>query len=403
MAQNLGMSAYLEEQDRIKALNSYSILDTLEEEDYNHIVELASAICQTKISLISLVDKDRQWFKAKVGLEATETPRIYSFCSHAIQDKDNVFIIKDARQDERFKTNPLVTSDPNIVFYAGVPLVDPEGNALGSLCVIDDNIKELTESQLIALRTLSKQTINLLELRKKSSDLEAAISQLKIKTEALQSFAYAAAHDIRSPLANITTLLNLLADNVVGKIDAEDLEILDHVQNSSYQLNNYIKGLLDYNQTEFLGSAAKEQFSLIGLLYALRPTYQIGMEVKFYFNSEVEEMFSIKIAIEQILMNLFDNAVKYNNKEVCEISVKTWEDSKHYHIEVSDNGPGFPKKEGDTILDLFTTGQIEDNQGIRGSGIGLATVKKLVSILKGEIKLSNNPEGGGNFYFTISK
>lgn len=170
------------EYNRLTALDSYNILDTATEQDYDEITELAAAICGTPISLISLVDKGRQWFKSHTGLNATETERSHSFCAHAILNPAEIMQVNNATEDDRFKDNPLVTGDPHIAFYAGVPLVDKEGYALGSLCVIDRKPGQLSETQQKALRTLGKQVIDKLELRRKMNalaDSERQTSELQ--------------------------------------------------------------------------------------------------------------------------------------------------------------------------------------------------------------------------------
>ena len=159
------------ENKRIDALRSYDILDSLPEKDYDDITNLASVICQTPISLISLIDDNRQWFKSNHGLDIRETPREFSFCSHGILNPNEILIVPDSREDERFAGNPLVTGDPHVIFYAGAPLIDKNGYALGSLCVIDHAPNQLNHSQLTALKTLANQVVNLLELRKANKAL----------------------------------------------------------------------------------------------------------------------------------------------------------------------------------------------------------------------------------------
>ncbi len=177
---------------RLEALTEYNLLDTLPEDIYDDITQLASEICRTPISLISLVDEDRQWFKSKQRLPADETIRDYSFCAHAILNPGEIFIVPDAREDERFSDNPLTTGQPKIVFYAGVPLVNPEGYPLGTLCVIDTRPRTLTENQLLSLQALSRLVSTHFELRKirkelKTTQARLLVSDLPVSTDRLVS------------------------------------------------------------------------------------------------------------------------------------------------------------------------------------------------------------------------
>jgi len=171
--------------DRLNALKQYSILDTLPEEEYDDITFIASQICQTPISLISLIDENRQWFKSHHGLAATETPREYAFCAHAINNLDEVFMVPDSTKDERFHDNPLVTGSPNVIFYTGVPLVDPQGLGLGTLCVIDNKPKTLNEEQIKAIKALAKQVVLLFQLRRSKEILEENNIDLNEKNDKL--------------------------------------------------------------------------------------------------------------------------------------------------------------------------------------------------------------------------
>ena len=169
---------------RLEALCQCQILDTEPEEAFDDLTALAAHICGTPIALVSLIDESRQWFKSKVGLDATQTPREIAFCSHAILQSD-VFIVPDTLSDQRFATNPLVTSDPHIRFYAGAPLITPSGYALGTLCVIDRVPRLLDPVQVEALRALSRQVVAQLELRRNLADLVRANTELKQAQEAL--------------------------------------------------------------------------------------------------------------------------------------------------------------------------------------------------------------------------
>ena len=159
------------EAERIAALKRYAILDSMPEKAYDDLLAIIAGICGTPMGAISLVDTGRQWFMAQKGLPAKETPRDIAFCSHTILG-DDVFVVNDALTDERFHDNPLVTENPNIRFYAGAPLVTPGGQAIGSLCVIDNQPREISDAQKQALSSLSRQVVALLELRAAHKDLK---------------------------------------------------------------------------------------------------------------------------------------------------------------------------------------------------------------------------------------
>ena len=156
------------EQARQADLDRYEVLDTLEEQAYDDLTRMAASVCGVPVALITLLDHDRQWFKSRVGLQATETPREFAFCEHAIRKPGDVMVVNDASLDDRFATNPLVTGDPNIRFYAGAPLVSASGQALGTLCVIDTQPRELDAKQAETLQFLAKQVMDKLEERRRA-------------------------------------------------------------------------------------------------------------------------------------------------------------------------------------------------------------------------------------------
>lgn len=171
---------------RLEALHQYQILDTEPDETFNDLTRLAAYICGTPIALITLIDLDRQWFKARQGLSLSETSRDISFCGHAIM-QSGPFVVRDAMDDQRFKDNPLVTSEPNIRFYAGSPLITPEGFKLGTLCVIDRVPRDLNPEQIAALRMLSNQVITQLDLRREIAFMTRAIQEHRLREAKLRA------------------------------------------------------------------------------------------------------------------------------------------------------------------------------------------------------------------------
>jgi PAS domain S-box-containing protein len=204
---------------RIQVLRQYAVLDTLPDQELDDLTALAAQICGTPIAAISLVDEHRQWFKAKVGLKMTETPRDVAFCAHTLQHRD-LFIVPDATQDERFAGNSLVTGEPGICFYAGAPLVTPEDVRLGALCVIDHEPRILTQSQEQALRVLSRQVMTHLELRHRMRELLESEERLRIVTDNAHVGLVIVNQDRRYIYANhaYAEVLDLPSSAIVGRL-----------------------------------------------------------------------------------------------------------------------------------------------------------------------------------------
>ncbi|RKM93845.1 GAF domain-containing protein, partial [Aquimarina sp. BL5] len=225
------------------ALEKYGLLDTLPEESYDNITSIISYICDVPISLIALIDKDRNFLKSHYGVPFNESPREISFCGHAINSDDPLTIITDSRKDERFKGNPLV-DEHQAIFYAGAQLIDSDGFKLGTLCVYDTKPRELTSEQKDALLAMSKQVVNLFEQRYQNLRLTQLSDKLEKRNEDLKKFASVVSHDLKSPLANIISLTELLEDGNKDKLNEESLQYLEYLKTSSYSLRDYIDGIL---------------------------------------------------------------------------------------------------------------------------------------------------------------
>ena len=154
-----------QENTRLQALGRVKVMDTLEEQAYDDITRMAATVCGTPIALITLLDDKRQWFKSRLGVQATETPLELSFCIHAIAQPDRPLVVEDTAKDERFVANPLVTGEPHIRFYAGAPLVTANGHALGTVCVLDSQPREVSAHQLEQLQFMAQQVVLMLESR----------------------------------------------------------------------------------------------------------------------------------------------------------------------------------------------------------------------------------------------
>ena len=256
------------ENERIEELQSLNLLDTLPESDYDNIAQLAAVICNTPIALISLVDEKRQWFKSKIGVDVSETPRDIAFCAHAIL-QDGLLIVENPLEDERFFDNPLVADGLKIRFYAGAPLLSPNGFPLGILCVIDTKSGHLSAQQIDSLKLLSKQLTRLIELRQNIVNLETTKEQLFFKRKAIDNIKEGIVYqndkgEIIDFNQAALDILCLTAEQITGKTSMDP-----HWK--------AVKG----DETDFPGH---EHPAMVALKTG-KPVYDVEMGIKANFNS----------------------------------------------------------------------------------------------------------------------
>ncbi|MBC3788606.1 sensor histidine kinase [Spirosoma utsteinense] len=441
----------LQEGSRLNALYEYGILDTLPEEDYDAITRLASQICQTPISLISLIDQKRQWFKSNHGLPVRETARELAFCNETIQQTTGMFVVPDARVDQRFADNPLVTGDPHIVFYAGVPLVDADGFALGSLCVIDRQMKQLSPDQQTSLQTLARQVVNLLALRKanailrqneerykalankleqqvyeRTQELEAVNEELAASNDKLthtneqllrsnknlQQFAYVASHDLQEPLRKIQSFASLLSDQFGSVLEGPGLDILTRMTGASARMSTLIGDLLLYSRL----STQREKSVLVPLTSTVGSVLN-DLELVISETGAVVEVDPLPVVLGdplqlgQLFQNLLSNAIKFRKSGVTPLIriQASWIAADHlpaginlvkgaiaYHkITVTDNGIGFHEDQADRIFQVFQ--RLHGRSEYAGTGIGLSICEKVAVNHGGAIKATSQPGQGATF------
>jgi len=386
------------EKERLEALNSYHIIDDEAEQDYDNINMLVAMICDVPISLIQILREDKFHFKSKLGVDMKSFSREISFCSTTIS-QGKYLEIEDARIDERFKDNPVVTQY-KAVFYAGIPLINEDGFVLGTICVYDYRPRKLNEEQREAMRIFANQVVNLFELRKQNFLHKKYEKELGIRNQQLKDFASHVSHDLKSPLANITSLTQLLKEDDLNSLSEESIQYLNYIEESTTVLKDYVDGILLHYKSDELLKTQKEDVPLEELIEDIKNILITKKEKLIYPKNEMVRNIH-KSAVSQILINLVDNALKYNDKKKPVIKIGYTSDLFYHKFSVSDNGVGIPKDKQGLIFEIFQT--LKNPDGKSSTGIGLSTVKNLVEKLGGTISLESKKGKGSTFSFTLAK
>ena len=391
------------EEDRLTALESYQIFDSGEEEDFDALSTLVSVICQIPVALITFINEKQQWFKSHHGTDLTEIQRELSFCTHAIASSADIMIIPDARLDERFADNPMVTGPTKFVFYAGVPLINEDGYALGTLCVFDQQARNLSEDQIKALKTLARQVVDKIELRRKVQVLEMTNQKLLNSNAIIQEFASMAAHDIKNPLSSILLTSQALKMRHEKIKDDGCLRLVNINISAAETLLELVDEMVAYSKSPSLLLEKKQSFELNNVILKLLEQITIPENIKIILPQEKHHIRLSLIAFEQIMINLLSSAMHYHKKYKGTIKIRFEEDEDFYRFEIEHNGIGIAEQCQEKIPDNNFTLNTRDRLDNKGYGIGLSTVKDLITTLKGTIYVKSTPAEGATFFIAIKK
>lgn len=391
---------------RLTALKGLEILDTPEEAMFDEITKLASMICNVPISLVSLIDETRQWFKSHHGLKARETPRSLAFCSHAILG-DEVFVIPNAKNDNRFKNNPLVNGDPNVIFYAGIPLALDDQIKLGTLCVIDNKPRELNEEQLQMLRLLGKQTVRLLQMRKDRDKLEIEKKSAERATAAKRDFIAAISHDIRNPLNSLLGMAEMIREQPIPEIVTS---YVDHIHNAGEVILNLVNDTIELSRLEENVSVLQNEWFNLSQCLAVYHNFfnqeTKRKKIEFHLKNEISDtvfLLSDRRKLEKIIWNLTTNAVKFTHdgNVSCHVYLETKADEHaNLIIQIKDTGPGISPEIKDRLFQKYNE-FVPEGCEISGSGLGLSIVKLSLDEMNGEVQVSSELGKGSTFQVKI--
>ncbi len=392
------------EKERLQDLQELELLDTAVEASYDKITKLAAEICEVPICLISLIDKERQWFKSHHGLDATETPREYAFCAHAILG-DDVFSVPNALEDERFADNPLVTGDPKVIFYAGTVLKSDKNNNLGTLCVIDHKPKELTDFQKEALQTLGEQISMQFSLRRHLKKLKKAHDNLAEEDAEKTKFFASVSHDVRSAMNGITGCLQMMLEEGVNQ---QQHEYIEASQKCSRTILEILNDILDVSKINAGTLELQEQiFDISQTLLDVVQIFQKEVRdkkltTKVNISADVPQyLIGDALRYKQILINLISNAVKFTEEGTIHISLEgKAEANRKFHLitTIEDSGVGI---EAEKLNDLFEPYQQAKAGQQKGTGLGLYICKRLAEAFNGSISVSSAEGKGSTFTFDI--
>ncbi|MEG9326746.1 GAF domain-containing sensor histidine kinase [Salinimicrobium catena] len=376
---------------RPTSLEEFHILRSIPENVFREILFLASEACNTSAAALIITENEENYIKAAKDVDPDWL---------LTQEK----VLKASlQQEETFVISDLLSDAVKFSFYAGTTMVTASGDVLGILCVLDPEKNELKPNEERSLLLLAGQVLKLVEFKKQENQSGRMQAALEQKYQDLERFASVVSHDIKSPLANIISLTELLKEENKGNLSAETMEYLDFLEESSQSLRRYVDGLLKFYRSEKLLEKKEEDVELGSFFEEVAGLYNVDADVEINYPKNGILQNVNKAALSQIFLNLLANALKYNHKPRRQVVVLYKASETFYEFEVNDNGEGIPEENIGKIFDLFTTLEQNDRYGNMGNGIGLATVKKLIDHMGGEISVESTEGEGSSFKFKIKR
>lgn len=389
-------------------LRAYDILSAEDIPALEHIVDLAAAACGMTVSEINVVTSTDVVHVATTNRDHLTVPRAFSFCSTVIErDQDNV-VVTDARQTPPFSTSPYVTGEKaRIRSYASSRLTAPSGVTIGTLCVFDEEEREVTEEQLSTLRTLARLVMEVLELRRSHRELAASVSrlaeshhELHDSNESLQAFAGQISHDLQQPLATLEMALELLDDEAALTDEAQQL--LEHARTSGRRMSRTITDLLDF---ALVGTGSPPVPVDVGsVVRDVLADLAAGLSEAKVEVDPLPAVLGHESEVRAVLQNLIANAVKFSApygvpqvRITGTVSEAVAAGLPMARITVADNGPGIPEAQREAVFGLAVRGETE----VEGHGIGLATCARIVRARGGRIGVEQAASGGAAFWFEL--
>jgi signal transduction histidine kinase len=325
-----------------------------------------------------------------------------SFCAHAILNPHEVLYVPDSFKDERFRDNPLATGAPHVRFYAGAPIVAPDGSALGAFCVIDNKPGELSTRQLESLQALSRQVVAQLELRKKLNEVEDSRAQLMEMYNDLETFTNVLSHDLKTPLRSLVTMAEWLKTDCWNQLNDQGREYVQVMEDQSRKIIDLMASIKEFLRPS-LYAATTAPLELEPFIKDVLNDIEKKETLRLKVEGPLKHLVVNQAALRQVFWNLLSNACKYSDKEITDVSVLAEQRGNQAVIKVTDNGPGIDPKYHTKIFEVFESLHTHDRFGTPTTGMGLAIVRRLLKKQRGEISVESSLGTGTTFVISLPR